>query len=169
MYDNVNIKIYYSPEQKKLYRINDPKCIYPQWHAKHGIHKLGGNFAAMVSRKYYEDKGYFVLTGGYYLIRGYRNERESHPGFKYLKSIFGDKKVYDLISEAKRIGLRGGDPDLFIHSKDKSEIFFVEAKDIGDMISENQKKAFPLIEKYLCKVFIAEIRPEGVRGSGLES
>jgi len=53
----------------------------------------------------------------------------------------------------------GGDPDLFVLKDEKNiwSCFFVEVKE-NDQITENQKALFPIIETYLCPVFIARVR-----------
>ncbi len=148
------ITIEYEKKQKELYMADDPRCIYPQWHSRVGIHSRGRNFAAMVARKYCEDKGYSVLKG-YYLMRCPRL-RETNEGFITICRIFGKEKMLRFLTAARH--LRGGDPDLFVYRPDYSECFFVEAKAEGDKLNENQLQLIPIIRKLLCPVYIALIR-----------
>jgi hypothetical protein len=151
------IIVEYDTQQRELYKQNDKRCIYPIWPHKVGIHKAGGNFPAMVARKHFEDLGYKVLPS-YYLVRN-PNIRKDNAGFKFLCKMFGNENTTKVIEHAKEIGLKGGDPDLFVYNdKDKfSECFFVEAKE-KDELSSNQKKLIPIIEKYLCKVLIVRVK-----------
>ncbi len=151
--------ICYHPEQKKLYMNQDPACIYPQWDSRKGIHRRGGNFAAMVARKHYEDRGYRVLPQ-YYLLRC-KGQRAWNEGFRKIARIFGREKMSAFLTSTQHLG--GGDPDLFVYSRDESECFFVEAKaaDTGDRLNHNQLRVIPLIKKYLCPVYLAIIVQNG--------
>ena len=82
----------YDLAQRVLYNNNDPACIYPIWQWRVGIHRKGGNFPAMVARKYFEDLGYKVLKQ-YYLVRS-PNQREYNEGFRIICKIFGKEKKH---------------------------------------------------------------------------
>jgi hypothetical protein len=150
------IIIDYSLEQRKLFLKNDAKCIYPTF-PRIGIHRTGGNFPAMVVRKHYEDLGYSVVDR-YFLIRCSR-KRENNDGFKKLCKIFGEEKVNKTLADAKSKKLKGGDPDLFVYKEDFSESFFVEVKENDELI-QNQLILIPIIEKHLCPVYVARVRPK---------
>jgi hypothetical protein len=154
------IKIPYDPIQKRYYRDGDPRCIYPEWKKKYGIHKAGGNFPAMVARHHYEKKGYLV-EDDYCLIRKPR-QREKNVGYQLICKAFGKDKVSLIIKEAETVlkakGMgHGGDPDLFVYQSDLAEAFFVETKEYPDRLRNNQKIVMNLIKKFLCPVYIAEI------------
>jgi hypothetical protein len=114
----------------------------------------------MVAKKYFEEQRYNVESY-YYLVRN-RNNRERMPGFRKICHIFSEEKVRLLIAEADKafrsVGKRvaSGDPDLFVYNKTTGERFFVELKE-NDQITNNQKVLFPLIQKFLCPVFIARV------------
>jgi hypothetical protein len=152
------IPITYLREQRILYETKDNRCIYDQFERKVGINK--GNFVEMVAKKYFEDKGYTVESY-YYLVRN-RNKRKKIPGFNKICRIFGEPKVRQLIAEAdnafRSIGktIASGDPDLFVYNESIKERFFVEVKE-NDQITDNQRILFPLIQKFLCQVFIARV------------
>ncbi len=151
--DEIIIK--YPKVQKKLYREEDPKCIFPIWPHRYGIHRVGGNFAAMVVRKYFKDQGYSVLKD--YLLIRCPGKRETNDGYHFLLKSFGKDKIERVIEESKKLSLRGGDPDLFVYRKNSSEFFFAEAKDT-DKLTKNQLSLFPIIEKYLCPVLVVRIK-----------
>ena len=152
------IKIYYTREQRILYDRKDSNCIYDQFERQVGINK--GNFVEMVAKKFFKDDGYNVESY-YYLVRN-RKKRERMPGFKIICQTFGEKQVRLLIEEADKafrsLGKRiaSGDPDLFIYRNNGKENFFVEVKE-NDQITDNQKLLFPIIQKYLCPVYIARV------------
>jgi len=152
------IEIHYSREQRALYEKKDKSCIYDQFERQVGINK--GNFAEMVSKKFFEDKD-FNVESYYYLVRN-RNKRERMPGFKKIRQIFGEKQVRRFIEEAdnefRSIGKRiaSGDPDLFVYKNNVKDTFFVEVKE-KDEITDNQKTLFPIIQKHLCPVYIARV------------
>jgi hypothetical protein len=146
----------YPLEERKLFIKNDGKCIYPTF-PRIGIHRTGGNFPAMVARKYYEDLGYLVLDR-YLLVRCPR-KRKNNDGFKILHRIFGEEKVNKTLADAKSKKLKGGDPDLFVYKKDFSESFFVEVKENDELI-QNQLILIPIIEKHLCPVYVVRVRPK---------
>ena len=153
------IEIYYPREQRALYEKKDENCIYDQFERQVGINK--GNFVEMVAKRFFEDKDYSVESY-YYLVRN-RNKRERMPGFKKICEIFGERQVRRFIEKAenafrsagKRIA--AGDPDLFVYNDNAGDKFFVEVKE-KDHIAYNQKILFPLIQKYLCPVYIARVR-----------
>ncbi len=152
------INIYYEREQRLLYERKDSNCIYDQFERQVGINK--GNFVEMVAKKFFRDDGYNVESY-YYLVRN-RIKRERMPGFKIICQTFGEKQVQLLIEEAdnvfRSLGKRiaSGDPDLFIYRNSGKESFFVEVKE-NDQITANQKLLFPIIQKYLCPVYIARV------------
>jgi hypothetical protein len=148
------IVVPYQKIQKELYKKEDPSCIIPMWHGKIGIHRKDGNFAAMVVRKYFEDKGFSVIPD-YLLVRCPR-KRETNIGFHFLIKCFGIEKITKVISESEKLKLRGGDPDLFVFNEARLEYFFAEAKDT-DKVTKNQEVLFPIIENYLCPVIVARI------------
>ncbi len=84
------------------------------------------------------------------------------PGFMKISHIFGKAKVRLLIAEADRafhsIGkkIASGDPDLFVYNESTEDWFFVEVKE-NDWVTDNQRILFPLIQKFLCPVFIARV------------
>lgn len=143
----------YDRRQRELYRNDDPRCIYPQWPGRVGIHRRGRNFPAMVARKHFEDQGYQVLKQ-YYLVRCSR-QRETNEGFAFLCTLFGERKLRTVIAEAG--SLKGGDPDLFVYREDRSDCFFVEVKE-KDQITGNQATLIPIIEKHLCPVRIVRVQ-----------
>ena len=153
--DEIIIK--YPKIQKELYKKEDPACTIPMFPTRIGIHKVDGNFAAMVVRKHFEDQGYYVLSR-YLLVRCCR-QREANRGFQFLIKTFGRNNVDKVIEEAKKLNLRGGDPDLFVYKKNESETFFAEAKDT-DKVTKNQLALFPIIERYLCPVVVARIEAQ---------
>ena len=58
--------------------------------------------------------------------------------------------------------IASGDVDLFVYYNESMENrFFVEVKE-NDQITDNQKVLFPLIERFLCPVFIARVIAEVV-------
>jgi len=150
------ISIAYPDNQRKLYFKNSPDCIYPFWHKSVGIHKTGKNFPVMVAKKFFNDLGYETLDD-YLLVRCPR-KRPKNLGFKKLCKIFGEEKIQRLIKESRYIlNIQpGGDPDLFVYNKKTKETFFVEVKE-NDKVTENQKKLFPIIEKYLATVYVARV------------
>jgi len=160
VHDKINgdeIVVRYPRIQKELYKNEDPACIIPMWPHKIGIHQVDGNFAAMVVRKHFEDRGYSVLSS-YLLVRCCR-KRETDKGYHSLINCFGEDKINKVIEEAKKLKLIGGDPDLFIYKEDNSKFFFAEAKD-NDKVTKNQCALFPIIEKYLCPVVVARIEAQ---------
>lgn len=152
------IKLPYSKEQRTLYDKNDRRCIYQQFERQVGINK--GNFVEMVAKKYFEDQGYSVESH-YYIVRN-RTKRERMTGFKKICDIFGEPQVRLLIAEAdnafRLLGKRiaAGDPDLFVYKEKNRDRFFVEVKE-NDDITDNQKILFPLIQRFLCPVYIARV------------
>lgn len=152
------IKITYLKEQRTLYDQKDERCIYPQFERQVGINK--GNFVEMVTKKYFEDQGYSVESY-YYIVRN-KTKRERMPGFKKICHIFGEPQVRLLIAQAdgafQRLGKRisAGDPDLFVYNESNQERFFVEVKE-NDDVTDNQKILFPLIQQFLCPVYIARV------------
>ena len=150
------ITIKYDPPQKELYMKEDPDCIYPQFGSRKGIHRRGGNFAAMVARKHFEDRG-FVVPEKYLLVRC-PNQREYNEGFITICKTFGKDKMLLVLKAAQH--LKGGDPDLFVYREDLSKSFFVEAKAQGDKLSANQIELISIIRKFLCPVYIANIIPK---------
>ncbi len=159
--DRSEIPISYCEEQRILYKNKNENCIYKQFERQVGINK--GNFVEMVAKKYFEDLGYKVKSY-YYLVRN-RHKREKMPGFKKICEIFGEYKVRKLIAEAEATfrskckKIAGGDPDLFVYEENNKAGFFVEVKE-KDEITDNQRILFPLIEKYLCPVYIARVSAE---------
>ena len=154
------IIITYNPEQRRLYDNNDKQCIYEQFERKVGINK--GNFVEMVAKKYFVDKGYCVESF-YYLVRN-RTKREGMRGFHKIMEVFGEAQVRQCIAEADATFLSygkksaAGDPDLFVYRNGSArDCFFVEVKE-NDPIQPNQHILFPIIEKYLCPVYIARVR-----------
>jgi len=155
------IQITYPKKQRDFYEKKDSTCIYDQFPRQVGINK--GNFVEMVARKYFEEQGYNVESY-YYLVRN-RNKRERMPGFRKICYILSEGKVRLLIADADKafrsVGKKvvSGDPDLFVYNESTGERFFVEVKE-NDKITDNQKALFPLIEKFLCPVFIARVIAE---------
>ncbi len=134
-------------------------CIYDQFERQVGIHNKV-NFVVMVAKKYFEEQRYNVESY-YYLVRN-RNKRERMPGFRKICHIFGEGKVRLLIAEADKafrsIGKRiaSGDQGLFVYNENTGDHFLVEVKE-NDHITDNQRILFPIIQKFLCPVFIARI------------
>jgi hypothetical protein len=152
------IQITYSKEQRILYQQKDLSCIYDQFPRQVGINK--GNFVEMVSKKYFEEQGCNVEIY-YYLVRN-KKKRERMPAFKKICHIFSEDKVRLLIAEADKafrsIGkkIASGDPDLFVYNESTGDWFFVEIKE-SDQVTDNQRILFPLIQKFLCPVFVARV------------
>ncbi len=94
-----------------------------------------------------------------------RNKREKMAGFSKICHIFGEARARLLIAEAdeafRSIGkkIASGDPDLFVYNENTGDRFFVEVKD-DDQITDNQKILFPLVQQFLCSVFIARVIEE---------
>ena len=155
------IQITYPKKQRNFYEKKDSRCIYDQFERQVGINK--GNFLEMVATKYFQGQGYNVESY-YYLVRN-RNKREKMPGFSKICHIFGDAKVRLLIAEAdeafRSVGkkISSGDPDLFVYNEYTGDRFFVEVKE-NDQITDNQKILFPLVQEFLCPVFIARVIDE---------
>ena len=157
------IFIEYDSKQREYHREKDRRCIFEQWRKQLGIHKAGGNFPVMVAKKYFQDSEYSV-EDDFLLVRN-RRKRESNEGFKRLCRIFGEERINRVIAEADEVfsfrgkGKSGGDPDLFVFKDEKHSwsCLFVEVKE-DDQITENQKILFPILETYLCPVFIARVR-----------
>jgi hypothetical protein len=86
-------------------------------------------------------------------------------GFSKICHIFGDAKVRLLIAEAdeafRSLGkkIASGDPDLFVYNEYTGDRSFVEVKE-NDQRTDNQKILFPLIQNFLCPVFIARVIEE---------
>lgn len=85
-------------------------------------------------------------------------------GFHKIMEIFGETKVRNYIAEADTTFLEygkkraAGDPDLFVYRNGSpKDCFFVEVKE-NDPIQPNQHILFPIIEKYLCPVYIGRGR-----------
>ena len=118
----------------------------------------------MAAKKYFEEQGYNAEIY-YYLVRN-KKKRERMPGFKKICHIFGEGKVRLLINEADKafrsIGKKtaSGDSDLFVYNESVGDRLFVEVKR-NDQITDNQKVLFPLIETFLCPVFIARVIAKG--------
>ena len=152
------IRISYSKKQRTLYNKKNKSCVYKQFERQVGINK--GNFVEMVAKKYFEDHGYNVESY-FYIVRN-RNKRERMPGFKKICHIFGESQVRLLIAEADNVfrllgkKISAGDPDLFVYNENTQDRFFVEVKE-NDDVTDNQKILFPLIQKFLCPVFIARV------------
>jgi hypothetical protein len=152
------IQITFSNKQRILYQQKNLSCIYDQFPRQVGINK--GNFVEMVAKKYFEEQGYKVESY-YYLVRN-RNKRERMPGFKKICHIFSEGKVRLLIAEADKAfrsagkKIASGDPDLFVYNESTGNWFFVEIKE-NDQVTDNQRLLFPLIQKFLCSVFVARV------------
>ena len=152
------IQITYPKKQRNFYEKKDSRCIYDQFERQVGINK--GNFLEMVATKYFQGQGYNVESY-YYLVRN-RNKREKMPEFSKICHISGEAKVRLLIAEAdeafRSIGkkIASGDPDLFVYNESAGDWFFVEIKE-NDQVTDNQRILFPLIQKFLCPVFIARV------------
>ena len=141
-----------------MYKKKDKSCIYDQFERQVGINK--GNFVEMVAKKYFKDHGYNVESY-YYLVRN-RNKREKMFGFMKICRIFSEPQVRLLIAESERIfpsvgkKIASGDPDLFVYNESAGDWFFVEIKE-NDQVTDNQRILFPLIQKFLCPVFVARV------------
>lgn len=152
------IRVTYPKEQRQLYKDKNDCCIYGQFERQVGINK--GNFVEMVVKKNFEDQGYNVASY-YYLVRN-RKKREGMPGFKKICQIFGETQVRTLIAESDRAfrskgkNISSGDPYLFVYNEKIRKYFFIEAKE-NDQIILNQKVLFPLIQKYLCPLYVARV------------
>jgi hypothetical protein len=149
------IIIEYPIEQKEFYQNEHINCIYPNWERKIGIHKGGGNFPVMVATKYYEDLKFNVINN--YLLVRMKKKRYSDIGFRLISSIFTKESVEKVLSEADSMKLTGGDPDMFVYNFNLKKYFFIEVKE-NDKITSNQKKLFPIIDEFLCPVYIARIK-----------
>lgn len=151
----------YEIKEKDLYFENNRECKYPQWDKPWGIHATGKNFPVMVARKFFEDKKYNVLVSGarhsgYALIK-YRLKRAECPGFLAICELFGKERIDNVVIEAERVGIKGGDPDAFIYKTSTKERYFVEVKE-NDQLNANQTKLIPILERYLCPVLIIRVR-----------
>ena len=149
------IIIEYPSEQKEYYQNQNINCIYPNWKGKVGIHKAGGNFPVMVATKYYEDLKFNVLNN-YMLVR-MKKKRYYDIGHKLITAIFGQENVDKVLYSADSMKLTGGDPDMFVYNFTLKKYFFIEVKE-DDKLTSNQKKLFPIIEKYLCPVYVARVK-----------
>jgi hypothetical protein len=155
------IEISYDQKQRSLYNNNDPLCIYEQFERQVGTNNKG-NFVEMVAKKQFIDKGY-CAESFYYLVRN-RKKRERMDGFHKIIEVFKETRVRQCIAEADATFLSygkksaAGDPDLFVYKNGSSkDCFFVEVKE-NDHITPNQHILFPIIEKHLCKVYLAKAR-----------
>jgi len=158
VYPEITIK--YDDKQKSYYKKDDKKCLYPQWKKRYGIHKVGGNFPAMVAKYHYEKKGYIVVDD-YCLVR-MPKKREDNEGYKLLCKIFGLAAVRKVINNAEAVlffkGMgHGGDPDLFVYKANFSECFFVEAKEPPDNLRQNQRIVMHFIRHFMCPVYVVKI------------
>lgn len=157
------ILIEYDHKQREYYVKKDKRCIYEQWRRPLGIHKAGRNFPVMVAKKYFQDHK-FCVEDYFYLVRN-KKKRETMEAFRRFCRIFGEDRVRKVIEKADRIfssrgkRISGGDPDLFVFKNERQfwSCFFVEVKE-NDQITKNQKALFPILETYLCPVFIARVR-----------
>ena len=151
------IPLAYPDNQRKLYFGNNSRSVYPFWKRNVGIHKTGRNFPVMVAEKFFKDLGYKVLDQ-YLLVRQPR-KRKHNPGYKKLCKIFEEETVRKVVEESRPIlnTQPGGDPDLFVYKRKHKEYFFVEVKE-NDSLTENQKRVFPIIEKYLAPVYVVRVR-----------
>ena len=81
---------------------------------------------------------------------------------KHRDFTISEGKVCLLIAEADKAfrsikkQIASGDPDLFVYNESTGDRFFVEVKE-NDQITDNQKVLFPLIQKFLCLVYIARV------------
>jgi len=176
----------YAPEQKALYKQNDPLSIYHEAYPRQlwrGIYR-GGRFPEIVVRASLLALGYRVFISdpempseeGFILTHYAGKQQEGHPAFTRMFPHFTKNRI-ELLNrqcDAAKItvgGTRGGgDPDLFVVSP-KGRRFFVEVKD-RDQLKPKQLATFKRIRRVLgCEVLIARIRPvPGAKpGDGLRS
>lgn len=123
-----------------------------------GIHRNEGNFSAMVLKHFLQAKGFYVLVSeeDYYLMWE-RGHHYTNDGFKIIKTIFGTKKIEELLRRATK---QGGDPDVFAFLDDNPEVsWFIEAKRQNEALTTIQTQNFPHIKDLLCPVEIARIVP----------
>ena len=122
-----------------------------------GIHRNEGNFCAMVLKHFLQAKGFHVLVSeeDYYLMWE-RGHHYTNDGFKIIKTIFGSKKIEELLRRASH----GGDPDVFAFLDHNPEVsWFIEAKRLKEPTTKKQTQNFPHIKELLCSVEIARIVP----------
>jgi len=172
-----------SEEQKRLYMVNDPSCIYHpyRWPYLKGRHKRG-EFPVVVVRKHFIDQGYEVWVSGQSklgidafilaMFPGARQKRDQ--SYLNIVGVFGKETVDKFLAivehEKKKYGLprHGGDPDLFVqNTQEPSDRFFVEVKAedftgkrlYRDNLNKQQHLLFTLIEKHLkCQVRLAKVQ-----------
>jgi hypothetical protein len=81
---------------------------------------------------------------------------------KHRDFTISEGKVCLLIAEADKAfrsikkQIASGDPDLFVYNESAGDWFFVEIKE-NDQVTDNQRILFPLIQKFLCPVFVARV------------
>jgi hypothetical protein len=122
-----------------------------------GIHKNEGNFSAMVLKHFLQTHGFHVLVSeeDYYLMWE-RRHHYTNDGFKIIETIFGTKRIAELLRRAPQ----GGDPDVFAFLDHTPELaWFIEAKRQNEAPTKKQIQNFPHIKELLCPVEIARIVP----------
>jgi hypothetical protein len=167
------IKIYYDPAEKELYKKNSRRSAYfhVRWPLRQGRGKYG-EFPLVVVREHFRALGYTVLASepnlpndeGFIVVSYPRKRAQRHPAYLRMAKIFGLEFLEELnrrADAAKKLktGNRGGgDPDLFVYrGSGRKDRFFVEVKD-KDQLTPKQLVAFPFIEE-LCPVKVVRIIP----------
>jgi hypothetical protein len=150
------IPIAYPDEQRALFL--SPKgnlSIYPKWHRK-GIQAKTGNFPAMVAKKYFRDIGFKVIVAPKIVWR--IKPWDEGADRRKMDDLFGRDMIEKVRLGAEKLGLRGGDPDLFVYrdsGPSDYRRFFVEVKMPPDRTRASQKAVFQLYERYLAPVHVA--------------
>lgn len=122
-----------------------------------GIHKKEGNFSAMVIKHFLQAQGFHVLVSeeDYYLMWE-RGHHYTNNGFKAIETIFGTKRIEELL----RCAPQGGDPDVFAFlDHNPEQAWFIEAKRQNEAPTKKQVQNLPFIKELLCPVEIARVVP----------
>ena len=150
------IPIAYPDEQRALFL--SPKgnlSIYPSWHRK-GIQAKTGNFPAMVAMKYFLDLEFKVIPAPKIVWR--IKPWDEGADRRKMDDLFGRDMIEKVRLGAEKLGLRGGDPDLFVYrdsGPSDYRRFFVEVKMPPDRTRASQMAVFQLYARYLAPVHIA--------------
>lgn len=169
----------FDPDEERRYRSpgRGEKSIYERYAWPQELRRgrnVGGCFAEVVARAYFEAKGFRVLLsapeypgGRGYLLFHYRQKRLAHhEAFKRMQKHFPGVDLDALAEKARTLKREhslsggGGDPDLFVYEPGSGRKFFVEVKHRDELLP-NQHLCFRLIERELCPVILARLEPKG--------
>lgn len=172
------IDIPFDPHQKQFYFQRDAACVYPQYPFREGRAKGSGEFSLVVARDYFMKQGFSVWVSeprlnekeypgwtGFIAVSFQGKRRTGDEAYERIVGWFSRETLTKLNKEADAAKIRltgnsaGGDPDLFVFKKTEGEKqhFFVEVK-YKDKLRAKQEVTFPLIEKHLCEVRLAQLK-----------